>query len=306
MDILANRDNLIFNRPPQRVASLVPSITESLFDLGFGNSVIGITDYCTYPVDKVANLTRLGGPKNPSIEAIRLLQPDLVIANQEENTPETIKALEHSHIPVWLTFPKTVRESIEILWDLVGFFQSKTAAIQVDTLERTLEWVEAEAQSRSTWRYFCPIWQSDPNPNDVPAWWMTFNRDTYPNDLLCLFGGENIFAERIRHYPLEADLGLIPAEPNETRDTRYPRVTHKEILTGDPEVILLPNEPFGYDDSYLESNVRFFESTTAAAMKRILLVDGSLLTWHGTRLAKALTELGNLLDFPGTNEIQVS
>ena len=103
---------MIPNCPPHRVVSLVPSMTESLFDLGFGNYLVGITDYCIHPKTEVEKLPRLGGTKNPRIDELIRLHPDLVIANKEENTQQSIQQIEDEGIPVWLTFPKTVAESI--------------------------------------------------------------------------------------------------------------------------------------------------------------------------------------------------
>src|SRR6266849_1180955 len=92
---------------PQRVVSLVPSVTESLFDLNIGTRVVGVTDYCTRPADAVSKLPRLGGTKNPNIEAIVALHPDLVIMNQEENRQEDAEALQAAGVPVWVTHPNT-------------------------------------------------------------------------------------------------------------------------------------------------------------------------------------------------------
>jgi len=119
---------------------------------------------------------------------------------------------------------------------------------------------------------------------------MTFNRDTYMHDLLELLGGENIFEDRERLYPLEEDLGLADPQDAPGRDRRYPRVTLAEISAAQPEVILLPSEPyrFGSGDQ-AEANEMF----PGVEVKR---VDGSLLTWHGTRLGRALQELEGLFD----------
>ena len=79
--------------PPRRVVSLVPSVTESLFELNLGENVIAVTDYCVHPADQVIRLPRIGGTKNPDIPRIISLNPDLVIANQEENRPEDVEQL---------------------------------------------------------------------------------------------------------------------------------------------------------------------------------------------------------------------
>lgn len=294
MSIAGNgsRRALHFHHPPRRVVSLVPSLTESLFELGFGDSVVGITDYCVHPADQLRGLTRLGGPKNPRVEAILALQPELVLANQEENTPQTVERLEAAGVAVLVTFPKTIRQALDVLWTLTGLFHSQTAAIRLETLELSLEWAQSVSAEGNHWRYFCPIWQ-DVAESGV-RWWMTFNQDTYIHDLLSTFGGRNIFAERQRRYPLQADLDEAAAQEPGGRDTRYPRVTRDEILAGDPQLILLPSEPFAFDETHQEQFADLFTATPAARQGRIHLVDGSLLTWHGTRLGKALQELPSL------------
>jgi ABC-type Fe3+-hydroxamate transport system substrate-binding protein len=282
-----------FHRPPQRVVSLVPSLTESLFDLGFGSAVVGITDYCVHPSEALRGLPRLGGPKNPRVDEIIALKPDLVLANQEENTRHTVEALEAAGVFVWVTFPCTVAQALDILWTLVGLFQSQTAAMQLQGLEMALEWARNAARQQPPVRYFCPIWYE--KRQDGQPWWMTFNRQTYAHDLLATLGGENVFAARERRYPLEADLGLAEAQPPRGRDTRYPRLSLEEVRTVNPEVILLPNEPFAFSEIHRQELLSLLKETSAVQQGRVHLVDGSLITWHGTRLGRALQVLPSLL-----------
>jgi iron complex transport system substrate-binding protein len=279
-----------FEHPePQRIVSLVPSITESLFELGLGPRVVGITDYCVHPAAALEGLPHLGGPKNPQIEALIALKPDLVIANQEENTPQTVEALQAAGVRVWLTFPQSVAEAMDVLWALVRIQPDDQAVMRLRVLEQALTWTEEAAASQDQPRYFCPIW-FEATADGIP-WWMVFNRHTYAHDLFALVGGENIFAARERRYPLEADLGrAAPADPGE-RDTRYPRVTLDEIRAGDPQVILLPGEPFPFTQQHLAALADLLPETAAVRTGRLHLVDGSLITWHGVRLGLALQEL---------------
>ncbi len=276
-------------QPPQRIVSLVPSLTESLFDLGFGRSLVGITDYCIHPAAELAGLPRLGGPKNPRVEEILALQPDLVLANWEENTRQTVEALEAAGVPVWVSFPQSVDQSLQVLRELAGRFRSPEAAMRLRTLEQALEWARLAAAERPPLRYFCPIWFD--RTSDGEVWWMIFNQDTYCSDLLGVFGGENIFAQRQRRYPLAADLGHAPAQDPGERDTRYPRVTLEEVRSAAPEVILLPNEPFLFTADHRQQIQELLAGTPAVRNKRLHLVDGSLITWHGTRLGLALRDL---------------
>ncbi len=277
--------------PPHRVVSLVPSVTESLFDLGLGSMVVGCTTYCVAPV-AAQRLPHVGGPKDARLGDILALRPDLVIASRDENGFSTVAALQRGGVPVWVVTPHCVREVVQMLWRMVGIFRSDAAAQRVRLLEEALERCEWTADDFEPWRYFCPIWQ------DVLAgrtWWMTFNQDTYCSDLLGLFGGQNVFAERQRRYPLEADLGLGEPEELVGRDVRYPRLTKDEVLRADPEVILLPNEPFAFAEEHRQQLMKTFARTQAVRQGRVYFLDGSLLTWAGTRLGRALMELPDAL-----------
>lgn len=285
---------LHFPHPPKRVVSLVPSITESMFTLGFGERVVGITDYCVHPSEALANLPRIGGTKNPRVEDILSLQPELVIANMEENTPQTVEALEAEGVQVWVTFPKTVQDAMDLLWTLVGLYMDKLAAIKLETLELTLDWARTAGMSQEPVRYFCPIWFE--RLEDGTPWWMTFNAQTYTNDLIGICGGENVFSGRERLYPLGADLGRTEPLEQPDRDKRYPRVRLEEIVAANPTVVILPDEPFPFDDSLREEMCSLLEDVDAVKNDRVFQVDGSLITWHGTRLALALRELPALFD----------
>jgi ABC-type Fe3+-hydroxamate transport system substrate-binding protein len=265
---------------PERVVSLVPSTTASLFDLGLGGVVVGITDYCSEPAEAPVGIQRVGGPKTLRVETILALTPDLVIANQEENNRSAVEALAEAGVPVWLTFPITVQAAINDLWTIANLFRSDMAMQQVDFLERSAEWARSAGESGAAVRYFCPIWQ-EARPGADP-WWMTFNARTYPHDVLSLFGGENIFAARDR---------LTGATDPAEADTRYPQVGLEEILQAAPEMILLPSEPYAYTEDHCREFMSLFAGTPAGNSGRIFAFDGSLITWHGTRLVRALEEL---------------
>ncbi|HEX2907027.1 MAG TPA: helical backbone metal receptor [Phototrophicaceae bacterium] len=274
-------------QPPRRVVSLVPSVTESLFDLNLGDRLIAITDYCVHPAEKVAALPRIGGPKNPDVPRIIAMRPDLVIANREENHKAAVLALRAAGIPVWVTFPRTVLEAINLLWNIMHVFDEPVMVPRVRLLEQTYDWVLRLGENREQpLKVFVPIWL-DPL--------MTFNADTYCHDVLRVCGGTNVFADRRRLYPLAADLGAAEPETvdNAERDTRYPRVTLGEVAAAQPDVILLPSEPFPFTEEHRPLFAAL--AIPAARNNRIHLVDGSLITWHGTRLAYALNTLPALL-----------
>jgi ABC-type Fe3+-hydroxamate transport system substrate-binding protein len=251
--------------PPRRVVSLVPSITELLFTLGLGDSVVGCTVFCTEPPAGVASKTRIGGEKNPKLDLIKALEPDLVVANIEENVREHIDTLRGWGVPVYVTYPRTVVEGIQLIRDLgrVAGAAERAAGI-AGALESQLADTRARQAGRPRVRVFCPIWRRP---------YMTINRDTYIDDVLATCGGDNVFAGLPR---------------------RYPEVTPADVARARPDVILLPDEPFHFRRAHM-ADFAAHPDIPALRDGRVHLVDGKLLSWYGPRLAQALAELPPLL-----------
>ncbi len=244
--------------------SLVPSLTESLFALGLGDRVVGITEWCVHPAAEVARVPKVGGTKNPDIEEIRALAPDLVIANQEENRRRDVERLEAAGLRVWLTYPCTVRAGAELLAEMAELGASAEARARVVApVLRAVE--EAEAAEHPTpVRVFCPIWR-DP--------WMAVGAPTYADDLIRLCGGVNVFASRA--------------------ERRYPRITLADIEAAMPEVVLLPDEPYAFGPRDAADLGRL--AIPAAASGRIHLIDGTFVSWYGPRIRRAIEALRRLL-----------
>jgi len=291
MAIYSTRSVLVqVNGPIERVVSLVPSMTQSMLDLGLAQRLVGITDYCPTTAACREDLLRCGGPKDPQVEAILQLQPDLIFANQEENSREPLQTLSQAGVDIWMSFPISVETALEELWVFARLFQLGTQGQQIiDQLSIAWEWAQRATAHRTPLRFCCPIWQQE--DADLGLWWMTFNQNTYASDILAQCGGVNIFADRERRFPLEADLGLAPPEHPAQADTRYPRVTAQEITALDPEIILLPSEPYPFSAKDLPRLKAIFRETTAVRTGRVVPIDGRLITWHGTTMAKALAEL---------------
>jgi len=241
----------------RRLVSLVPSTTELLCALGLADALVGVTVYCVEPRDVVRTKTRVGGEKDPDLAAIRTLAPDLVVANIEENRREDVEALRAAGIEVFLTYPRSVAESLAMIREL-GDVTGAAAAARALLAE--LEPLHAAVRRRLAGRRatpcFYPIWREP---------WMTIGHDTYIHDLLATCGGANVFADR----------------------ARYPTVSLDEVAARAPEVVLLPDEPFRFRRTHLRD---FDAYTTMPAVRdgRVLLVDGKRFSWHGPRLAEAL------------------
>ena len=188
--------------PPNRVISLVPSLTEILFDIGAGNQVVGITDFCIFPTN--LDLPRVGGTKNPRVEQIRALKPDLVHMNLEENLERHARAIE-TFAPLFVSEPKSV-DDVRALLTALGTMHDvrERAAVFVEKIDG-----ELASMPRRNFTFACAIWK-DP--------WMWCGGDTYVSNLVECAGGRNVFASEKRypsHDPdqVEADVIFLPDEP---------------------------------------------------------------------------------------------
>jgi ABC-type Fe3+-hydroxamate transport system substrate-binding protein len=282
---------LDFGAPPRRIVSLVPSDTLSVAALGAGAALVGRTDYCELPEDVVAHLPSVGGTKNPRVDAVCDLAPDLVLANQEENTRGDLEELARRGVRVYIAFPKRVAEGIAHLAKLARVLGVAGDAAARELVARgydALRAAESERAARVPCETFCPIWMK-------PL--MTVSGDTFISDMLDLCGARNVFAERRRRYPLAADLGTAPALPPEKvgdRDVRYPRVTPEEVVARAPALILLPDEPH----PFTESDADVFRALDIPAAKRgaVVRTGGKDLCWYGARSVDGITRVAELVD----------
>jgi ABC-type Fe3+-hydroxamate transport system substrate-binding protein len=189
-----------FPAPPRRVVSLVPSLTETLFDIGAGDAVIGITDFCIFPEN--LDRPRVGGTKNPRVDAIRALEPDLVYVNLEENLARHGEMIAE-FAPVFATEPKSVADVAALIGTL-GEIHRVDVATWVDGLKPVLP--------RAAFAFVCPIWKKP---------WMWCGGDTYVSNLIESVGGTNLLRGRERYPALELndvlalapDLVFLPDEP---------------------------------------------------------------------------------------------
>ncbi len=244
----------------KRVVSLVPSLTRTMFDLGRGDWVVGVTRYCEEPAEAVRDLPKVGGTKNPKRERILELEPDLVLVNTEENRAEDIAWL-RQQFPVHESMPRTVRESAEMLRSLGRELSCEEAAVELASeIEAQVRGIQA-AGSASPVRVFYAIWKKP---------WMSINKGTYIHDVLTVAGAANVCAER---------------------DERYPSLEDAELATVTGGLVLLPSEPFSFTEVHRAELVE--RQTFGAAEVR--LVDGRDYCWHGSRTATGLRRARELL-----------
>jgi len=256
---------LELERQPQRIVSLVPSWTETLFALGLGDRIAGVTKFCVEPAEAVAALPKVGGTKNPDIGAISGLAPDLVIANAEENRREDIEELRALGIPVFTTYPRKISSAVESIMKL-GAVVGRAA--EADALAREIVLAVSEIETglgvwaKLRFRVFCPIWK---NP------WMVFNADTYAHDVLRMLGFNNVYA---------------------SAGERYPRTTLEEAIERRPDFVLLPDEPYEFGAKDVEE---LKPKLPPALSRRLVTISGRDLHWYGVHMVHGLKSLAALL-----------
>ena len=248
-------------RPPTRIVSLVPSWTQTLFALGLNSEVVGVTKFCVEPAAAVASIAKVGGTKNPDIAAIVKLAPELVIANAEENRREDIEQIRAAGVPVFTTYPRTVPGAVESILRMGrALGREPEAAAMAKEITLTVSGIEASlgVWSKLRLRVFCPIWK---NP------WMSFNADTYAHDVLRMLGYNNIFA---------------------AAGERYPVTTLEEAVELRPDIVILPDEPYAFD----ESDIAELKPLLPPALsRRVLIVSGRDLHWYGVHMVGGLKSL---------------
>lgn len=240
---------------PQRIISLCPSQTETLFALGLGDRIVGITHFCIHPEAAVRDLPKVGGTKKVDADKVAALQPDLIIAEKEEQTPEIVNTLS-AIAPVYVTEVLHRAHALQGIADMAELCGVSQAG-------QTLCAAIAQAFALfplpplGTVAYF--IWRKP---------WMAVGSHTYIADMLAAMGLHNVFATRT--------------------DSRYPEVTADQLQAADPDVILLSSEPY----PFAQKHIAEFEAVCPRA--RVLLVDGEMFSWYGSRMLQAAPYLEQL------------
>lgn len=248
--------DLVLKHTPKRIISLVPSQTELLFELGLSEEVIGITKFCIHPSEWFQTKTRIGGTKTVNIELVKSLQPDLIIANKEENTKEDIEQL-RLIAPLWMSDIFTLEDALTMI-QTVGALTGKeeNALALVNQISTNYSQLPKLTQPLKKCAYF--IWR-DP--------FMIAGKNTFIDDMLKYCGLENC-----------------------TSEERYPGwdVTNEVI----PEIILLSSEPYPFKQKHIDELSNIYPTS------KVLLVDGELFSWYGSRLLHSpsyFTELKKII-----------
>ncbi len=240
---------------PQRIVSLVPSITELLFDLNLDDEITGITKFCAHPETWFKTKTKVGGTKNINQDIIASLQPQLIIANKEENVKEQIEALENI-CPVFTTDVHDLNSALQMI-EMIGAITNKTNEAHSITQKIKNEFSHLKIPEKKL-RACYLIWRKP---------YMTIGGDTFINSMLERCGFENIFK----------------------RYKRYPEISISQLSTANCELIMLSSEPFPFKEKHI------YELQALLPSAKIILVDGEMFSWYGSRLQYAPKYFGELL-----------
>ena len=227
--------------PPRRVVSLVPSLTEAVASTA-PDLLVGATDFCVHP--STLDVARVGGSKYPDVSRVLGLRPDLVLANVEENRREDVAALRAAGIAVWVTYPRTVEDALDSLRRMFGALERPTPS-----------WLD---RAESVWSSPPKRWYA--RRAVVPVWrkpWVVLGSETFAGDVLRRLGVAHVFSDAAE---------------------RYPRPTLADLLALEPDLVVLPDEPYAFSAT---------DGPESFPGLRCALVSGRHLTWYGPSLAEA-------------------
>jgi len=233
-----------------RIVSLCPSLTELVFDLGLGADLVGITDFCVHPAEKVGAIEKVGGTKTPDVARIVELRPDLVLMNDEENRVEDAETLERSGVRIHSSFPRDVQGTADMVRSIgEAIERSREAEAIAHDIETRAARVRNDARAKPEVSFAYLIWRKP---------WMAVNADTFAHALLAQAGGRNVFVDRAE---------------------RYPEISLEDLARARPDLVLLGTEPFPFQEKHAEE----ISLETGIPRERMRIADGEYLSWHGSR-----------------------
>lgn len=240
-----------------RIVSLVPSLTELVFDLGLGERLVGRTGFCVHPREALRAVPKVGGTKDVNLARIRELAPTHVLVNMDENRRETVDALAAFVPHIVVTHPNTPQDNLVLFALLGGVFGADAAAARLaHELRAVLDEAAALRAALAGERVLYLIWREP---------WMTVARDTYIAATLA-----------------EVGWSTLPAvEGGETGAARYPAFDWNAPWLAGVERVLLSTEPYRFRAAHLAEVARL-------AARPALLVDGEMVSWYGSRAARGL------------------
>jgi len=232
------------NFPPRRIISLVPSQTELLFDLGLDEEIIGITKFCIHPKDKFKAKIKVGGTKKLDLAKIRTLKPDLIIGNKEENDQAQIEEL-MLEFPVWMSDITLFEDAIAMIKEIAELCGKAENGLEiVSNIEDGFSQLALDKLHRKSVAYF--IWK-DP--------FMLAGKNTFIDEVLAKANLDNVLSV-----------------------TRYPVMSLTDLKELKPDLVFLSSEPYPFNNKHVEEIEALFPSS------RVIVVDGEVFSWYGSRL----------------------
>jgi len=258
--------------PGVRIASLVPSLTELLVELGLHDRLVARTGFCTHPASMVRDVPKVGGTKDVNLPKLQRLAPTHVLVNVDENRLETIESIRAWPSPpqIVVTHPLCPDDNLALIAQMVEHFGAQgdvreRAAALVHALQRELDLTRPDA--RPPQRVLYLIWR-DP--------WMTVARDTYIAAMLARVGWHT----------------LADALGGASGAARYPVVRGDEPWLAGVQQVLLSSEPYAFAEPHRAS------AQALCPNARVRLADGELLSWYGARAVAGLRYLREIAALP--------
>jgi len=247
-----------------RIVSLVPSITELLFDLGLEGQIVGRTGFCIHPRDKVKRVPKVGGTKSIEAARVKRLTPTHLIVNIDENPRAAVEELARFVPHVVVTHPRGPLDNLALYRLLGGIFEREAEAERLcHRFERSLTQATAAAAGWPRQSVLYLIWKAP---------WMTVSRDTYISRMLAVVGWETW-------------------EPKS--EARYPAIGLTPDLLQQVDLVLLSSEPYSFGPRH---QAELLDALPLASRTRVALIDGSMTSWYGSRAIEGVEYLSRFRD----------
>jgi ABC-type Fe3+-hydroxamate transport system substrate-binding protein len=248
--------------PDARIVSLVPSLTELLFDIGAGDRLVGRTGFCVHPRQQLKTVPKVGGTKSVDIEAIRDLAPTHVIVNIDENEKPTVDELAKFVPNIIVTHPLGPLDNLPLYRLFGGIFGREEGAAELcEAFQKTYFRTVGACADLPRERVLYLIWKSP---------WMTVSDDTYISRTLATVGWDTL---------------PVPG------GARYPHVELTPELLGSVDRVLLSSEPYAFRDRHLEEIRVLMVAMQERPPIHVSLIDGEMTSWYGSRAIEGLRYL---------------
>jgi len=250
---------------PERIVSLAPNITETLFALGLDKEIVGVTMFSNYP-EAAGSKPKVGSFINISLEKVVSLSPDLIIATANGNKKESVRQMERVGLPVFVINPENFEEIFETVLNIGRITGRKNEAnILVGNLQKRIKTIVSLTKNLKKPRVFFQI-----GINPI----VTVGRSTLHNKLIELAGGVNVFG----------DVAI-----------KYPRCSMEDIIAGKPDIIIVSSMKRGGDFLRIRNKWKKWENIPAVKYDRIYVVESDLIDHSSPRIVDGLEEMARII-----------